>query len=133
MPKQILDYQYVESNLIPYYFIIKLYPSEINWDKNVFYFTLTTPIKSIEYSEVDEDHISCSLSPSELIINTDYPDKLGINVKALRRRVDRQLHDPNVIEQFILYVPDVEILVNQFPENFSKAFLFELTKGINLG
>ncbi|MDQ0268694.1 hypothetical protein [Cytobacillus purgationiresistens] len=58
MPKQYLDYQYVDGELTPFYYVLKLYKGEINWDKSVFYFELMPPIKSIEYDEVDESLIN---------------------------------------------------------------------------
>jgi hypothetical protein len=115
MPVQYLDYQYVDGELSPFYYVLKLFKGEVDWDKHTFYFDLMVPIKSEEYSEIDETLINYGVHISELIINKDFPNKLGINLTALKRRLAFDIHDPSVIEQFILYAPDVVSVVGELP------------------
>ncbi|MFE8697930.1 hypothetical protein ACFYKT_16435 [Cytobacillus sp. FJAT-53684] len=123
MPKQYLDYQYVDGELSPFYYVLKLFKGEVNWDKHVFYFDLFPPIKSEEYSEIDESLINYCVHASELIINKDYPNKLGVNLKALKKRLAFDIHDPSVIEQFFLYAPDVISIVGEFPTEYKMGFM----------
>ncbi|WP_313804718.1 hypothetical protein [Cytobacillus sp.] len=116
MPVQYLDYQYVDGELSPFYYVLKLFKGEVDWDKHIFYFDLMVPIKSVEYSEIDENLINYGVHISELIINKDYPNKLGINLSALKRRLSFDIHDPSVIEQFLLYAPDVMAIIGHFPQ-----------------
>lgn len=115
MPVQYLDYQYVDGELSPFYYVLKLFTGEVDWDKHTFYFDLMVPIKSEEYSEIDENLINYGVHISELIINKDYPNKLGINLNSLKKRLSFDVHDPSVIEQIFLYAPDVLSLIGQFP------------------
>ncbi|MEK5108551.1 hypothetical protein MHI57_17915 [Cytobacillus sp. FSL K6-0129] len=123
MPKQILDYQYVDGEISPFYYVIELYKCEVNWDKSVYYFELMPPIKSVEYSKVNETLISCSLTASDLIINKDIENRIGINLMSLKKRLSFDIHDPSIIEQFIIYAPDIEMLISQMPKNFTKTFI----------
>lgn len=122
MPIQYLDYQYIDGELSPYYFILKLFKGEVDWDKHTFYFDLIAPIKSEEYSKIDETLINCGVSMADLIINKEYPNRLGINLNSLKKRLSFDVHDPSVIEQFILYVPDVKEIIGQFPQKHRMEF-----------
>ncbi|KQL17648.1 hypothetical protein [Cytobacillus solani] len=123
MPVQYLDYQYVDGELSPFYYVLKLFKGEVDWDKHTFYFDLMVPIRSEEYSEIDENLINYGVQISELIINKDYPHKLGINLSALKKRISFDIHDPSVIEQFILYAPDVMGVVGVLPQEQRMEFM----------
>lgn len=130
MPKQYLDYQYVDGELSPFYYVIELSKGEVNWDKNIFYFDLITPILSTEYSEINEFLFSYNVSSTDLILNKEFPHRLGINLRSLKKRIYCDIHDPNVIEQFIMYAPDVEMILNQIPSQRTMSLL--LNKGGDL-
>ncbi|TCJ01333.1 hypothetical protein [Cytobacillus praedii] len=115
MPVQYLDFQYLDGELSPFYYVLKLFKGEVDWDKHTFYFDLMVPIRSEVYSEIDDNLINYGVHISELIINKDYPNKLGINLSALKRRISFDIHDPSVIEQFLLYAPDVMGIIGEFP------------------
>lgn len=97
--------------------MLKFYSDEVNWDKRVYYFDIITPIESIEYGEIDDQLITISMYLSELIINPDSPSRLGINLYSIKKRLKFDLHDPSIIEQFILYISDVEMVLNELPKN----------------
>ncbi|MEK4924149.1 hypothetical protein MKX78_19770 [Cytobacillus sp. FSL R5-0569] len=122
MPKQILDYQYIDGNLEPFYFIIKPYKGEINWNKNVFHFDLLPPIISKEFTNFDETLINCTISLSELIVNKDIKNRIGINLKSIKHKLTPDIHDPSIIEQFIIYAPDLLEVIGTIPNEKVKTF-----------
>lgn len=122
MPKQILDYQYIEGELSPCYFVLQLYKNEVDWEKHVFYFELLKPIKSEEYSEFDGTLISCSVPATDLIISNTMPNNIGINLNSVKKRLTSELNNPSAIEQFIIYAPDLDFILSRMPENLIKSF-----------
>ncbi|MGN7183727.1 hypothetical protein [Cytobacillus kochii] len=123
MPELILDYQYIDGELKPFYFVIKPAKEEINWNKNVFHFDLLPPITSEEFSNFDETLINCTISLSELIINRDIKNRLGINLKSIQHKLTPDIHDPSIIEQFIIYAPDLLEVIGEFPTNQMRKFI----------
>ncbi|MCM3620463.1 hypothetical protein M3936_23185 [Sutcliffiella horikoshii] len=128
MPKQILDYQYIDGELSPHYYILQLYPNEINWDKNVFYFDLCPPIYSQEYSELNETLLGCSVTITDLIVNKEFPSRLGINLRSLKRRLLPDIDELSFIQQFIIYAPDLDFIIARLPEEHTKTFYLQSCK-----
>ena len=128
MPKQILDYQYIDGELTPHYYILQLYPNEINWDKNVFYFDLSPPLYSQEYSELNETLLGCSVTITDLIVNNEFPSRLGINLRSLKRRLLPDIDELSFIQQFIIYAPDLDFIIARLPEEQSKTFYVQSCK-----
>ncbi|MEH6943519.1 hypothetical protein [Bacillus sp. JJ722] len=126
MPKQFLDYQYIDDKFVPFHYVLEFYSNELNWDKRVYHFDVIAPIESFEYSEINDQLITIPVYLSELIINPDYPSRLGINLYSIKKRLKFDLHDPSVIEQFILYATDIEMVLNEIPKNRTMNLLMNV-------
>ena len=123
MPQQRLYYEYVDGRLIPYWFVLTFGFDEINWDKQFFYFDLVKPFEYIERSEFDESLIGMSMQLSDLIFNLDHPYRIGINLKSLRKRIERHGVDPYVVKQFILSVPELNDFLAYLPVQRQISFI----------
>ncbi|MGE6260914.1 hypothetical protein ACQKCU_24060 [Heyndrickxia sporothermodurans] len=115
MPQQRVYHEYVNEKLVPYWYVLTFKPCEINWDKSVHYFEVIKPFEYIERDEFDESIITTSLSISDFIVNQDYLEKLGLNLKAIKKRLYLERVNPEVINQFIVPILDVEEVLNLVP------------------
>ncbi|MBL5769042.1 hypothetical protein [Heyndrickxia sporothermodurans] len=115
MPQQRVYHDYVNEKLVPYWYVLTFKPCEIDWDKSVFYFDVIKPFEFIERDEFDESILTFSLKMSDFLVNRDYPNKLGINIKTIKNRILNNGIDPYVVQQFILPYPDVEEILYLVP------------------
>jgi hypothetical protein len=115
MPKQQLYYEYIDGELIPYWYVLCFQSCTLNWDKPIFYFDIIKPIEYVERDEFDETKISMSISLTDLVFNYDSPGKVGIRLSAIKRRLERHKVDPYTVNQFILSVPEVNELLELLP------------------
>ncbi|MBU5213259.1 hypothetical protein [Heyndrickxia oleronia] len=117
MPQQRVYHEYVNEKLVPYWYVLTFKPFEINWDKPVHYYDVIKPFEFIERDEFDESVITFSLKISDFLVNRDYQNKLGMNIKMIKNRIEVNEIDPEVIHQFILPYPDVEEILHLVPNN----------------
>ncbi|MFB7302569.1 hypothetical protein [Heyndrickxia sporothermodurans] len=117
MPQQRVYHDYVNEKLVPYWYVLTFKPCEIDWDKSVLYYDVIKPFDYIERDQFDESIITFSLKISDFLVNRDYPNKLGINIKMIKSRISENGIDPYVVHQFILPYPDVEEVLHLVPND----------------
>ena len=123
MPQQRVYHEYVNEILVPYWYVLTFKPFEINWDKPVHYFDVIQPFEHIERDQFDESIISFSINKADFLLNNDYPGKLGINLKSLKRRILQECIDPDVVQQFIVPIPDIDEVLNLIPNERKLSLL----------
>ncbi|MDH5160386.1 hypothetical protein [Heyndrickxia oleronia] len=126
MPQQRIYHEYVNEKLVPYWYVLTFKPFEISWEKPVHYFDVIKPFKYIERNQFDESIITFSLYITDFLINADYPNKLGINLKSIKKRLTVEEIDPEIVHQFIVPIPDVDEVLNLIPNKRKINFNVEI-------
>ncbi|MEH7122073.1 hypothetical protein V7127_02390 [Bacillus sp. JJ1773] len=115
MPQQRMYYEYVDQQLIPYWYVLTFSPCELNWDKHVFYYDVIKPFEYIERGDFDESVISMSIHLSDLVFNHNLPEQIGINLYSIRKRIESYGVDPDVVRQLIIPTPELENFIELLP------------------
>jgi hypothetical protein len=115
MPQQRLYYDYAEGELIPFWYVLTFKPCEFDWEKHVYYFTFIAPFEFVERHEFDESLINVSIQHSDFIINPDHPNRIGININSVKKRIEKHGIDPYVVSQFIMSTPDLNEFISLLP------------------
>jgi hypothetical protein len=115
MPQQRLYYEFMESELVPYWYVLTFQPCEINWDKLVLHFTPIAPFEFVERHEFDDSLINVSIQLTDFILNPDIPGRIGINLDNVKKRIERHGVDPYVVRQFVIFPPDINELLSFLP------------------
>ena len=122
MPQQRLYHDYVDNKLIPYWYVLSFELCQINWEKSVYYYEAIKPFEFVERHEFDESLISVSINLSDFIFNYESPNKIGLNLRSIRRRIERYGLDPSLVQQFVLSTPEIEELLMMLPEQRKMIF-----------
>ncbi|OAK72656.1 hypothetical protein [Lederbergia galactosidilytica] len=123
MPQQRLYYDFMDGHLMPFWYVLSFDPGEIDWDKQAFYYDAIKPFVFIERGDFDESLISMSISLSDLLFNMDFPNRIGINLKRLKRKIESHRVDPYVIQQFILSTPEINDFLMFLPARRHMEFV----------
>jgi hypothetical protein len=115
MPQQRMYYDYVDDQLVPFWYVLTFKYGEVNWDNHVFYFTPIQPFNYVEREEFDESLISVTIFFSDFVFNPSYPEKFGINISSVKKRIERYSLDPDIVHQFIITLPDINDLLPMLP------------------
>jgi len=130
MPVQRLYYDYVDKQVVPYWYVLTFKPCDINWDKPVYVFDAIMPFEFIERDEFDETLISMSIYFSDFIFNKANPGKVGLNLKSIKKRLDKYGVDPYVVRQLIVSLPDIYEVLEYLPKNRKMSFCFNFNSTI---
>ena len=123
MLQQRLYYDFVDGQLVPYWYVLGFQQCEINWDAPAYYYDAIKPFKFVERDEFDESLISVSIFFSDLIFNVDDQDRIGINLRAIKKRIERYQFDHTLIQQFVMSIPDVNDLLVYLPKQRKMEFV----------
>jgi hypothetical protein len=123
MPQQRLYYEFMESELVPYWYVLTFQPCEINWDKLVLHFTPIAPFEYVERNEFDDSLINVSIQLSDFILKQGRPERIGINLNSVKKRIERHGVDPCVVRQFIISPPDINELLSLLPNRRKMSLL----------
>lgn len=123
MPQQKLYYDYINGELVPYIYVLTFQPCELNWDNPVFYFDAIAPFEYTEINDFDDSLISMSISISDLIKNTSYPNQLGIHLEKVKQRIMNHQVDPYVVTQFIIPTIEIEEMLQLLPNTRQSSFM----------
>ncbi|MEC1373366.1 hypothetical protein P9D39_03450 [Heyndrickxia oleronia] len=126
MPQQRVYHEYVNEKLIPYWYVLTFKSFEINWDKPIHYFDVIKPFEYFERDQFDESIITFSLYKTDFLLNADFPNKLGINLKSIKKRLTVEGIDPQIVHQFIVPIPDVDEVLNLIPNKRKINFNVEI-------
>lgn len=122
MPQQRIFFEYIDNQLIPYWYVLTFKPCELNWDKRVFYYDIIKPFEFVERDEYDESLVSVTIHLSDLVFNHDLPGKIGFNINSVRKRIERNGVDPDVVRQLIISTPELDEFINLLPKERKKEF-----------
>ncbi|MBP1917222.1 hypothetical protein J2Z23_004207 [Lederbergia galactosidilyticus] len=123
MPQQRLYYEYENGDLIPYWYALTFDLCEIDWDKPAYYFEVIKPFEYIERIEFDESLISMSIQLADFIFNVNYPNRIGINLKSIKKRIEKHGVDPYIVQQFILSTPELNDFLMFLPQERKQDFI----------
>jgi len=125
MPQQRIYHEYVDNQLIPYWYVLTFEHSEIRWDKPVLYYDVIAPFELEERDEFDESIASFSIYLSDFIINPNRLNQLGLNLRTIGQRIERYGIDPYVIRQFIVQIPDINDVIKLLPQKLKMDIFIE--------
>jgi hypothetical protein len=125
MPQQRIYYEYVNQKLIPYWYVLTFSPSELNWDKHVFYYDAIKPFEYIGRDEYDESLIGIAIKLSDLVFNRDLHGKIGIHLSEIRKRVEKNGIDPEIVHQLIIPAPELDDFIKILPEQRKLNFIIQ--------
>lgn len=110
MPQQrvVQDFN-MQGDLVPTHYVLTLQPCEVNWDKPIFHYDALKP-SEIDVYDLDPEVINMSIYYSDFIFNNLFPERIGINLAAIKKRIELQGYDPGIIQQFVLSAEIDEIL-----------------------
>ncbi|MGD6993949.1 hypothetical protein [Sutcliffiella horikoshii] len=125
MPQQRVYYEYVNGNLVPYWYVLTFEKKELDWDNKIHYYELIAPFEKFERDEFDDSIISISILVADFVVSNAYPGQLGINLSRLKERITRLELDVDIVQQFIIQMPDIEEVSSLWPNHRKKQFLLK--------
>lgn len=123
MPKQRVYYDYVNEELVPYWYVLTFKNNEITWDKNSFFFDAIAPYEYLNRDQYNDSIISVSIYMNDLIFNTDQLNRIGINLKNVSQRVRKYNVCPSEVKQFIIPIPDINDVLKLLPNRRNQSFI----------
>ncbi|MCJ8008942.1 hypothetical protein ACFFF5_21245 [Lederbergia wuyishanensis] len=108
MPQQRLYHEFVGNQLIPYWYVLTFDYREIDWNKALYFYEAIWPFEFVERDEFDDSLISYPIYFSDFIFNNLSPNKIGINLKRVKKRMQMDNTDPCIVNQLI--VPTYELI-----------------------
>ncbi|WP_339165429.1 hypothetical protein [Siminovitchia sp. FSL W7-1587] len=115
MPQQRLYYDYVDGELIPFWYVLTFQHRELNWDKPIHYYEAYKPFEYVERDEFDGTIISMTITLADFIFNRQSPIRIGLNIAVIKNRIMRYGVDPDVVRQFVLSTPEIDDLLALLP------------------
>ncbi|MGG3625490.1 hypothetical protein ABES25_18285 [Bacillus gobiensis] len=115
MIKQSVYHEYVNEKLVPYWYVLTF--DQISWDTPVIYIVVQPPFEYFERDMFDDTMPAVSVTMNELILNHNYPRKLGIYLKRVKQRIVDYGGDPTHFRQFIFQIPDVDEVLRLIPNS----------------
>lgn len=122
MIKQRVYHEYVNEKLVPYWYVLTF--NQLDWDKPVTYFDVHPPFEYFERDMFDDSMPAVSVTMNELILNDDYPRKLGIYLKRVKQRIIEHGWDPTLFRQFIFQIPDIDEVLQLIPNRRKMLFSY---------
>ncbi|WP_042348305.1 hypothetical protein [Bacillus massiliigorillae] len=122
MAKQNLYFEYLNDQLVPYWYVLTLEDFEVDWDKRSFFFNVCKPTEHKERNLFDDNKISASINMSDLIISNTKPNEIGINLTSVKRRAEEYGIDPYLINQFVMQIPDINEVLTLLPNKRTMSF-----------
>ncbi|MCM3598657.1 hypothetical protein M4D55_23140 [Metabacillus idriensis] len=123
MPRQRIYYDYVNEELVPYWYVLTFKSNEITWDKNVFFFDAIAPFEYLNRDQFNDSLISVSIYMSDLILNADNHQRIGINLNNVSKRVLKYDLFPSEVKQFIIPIPDINEVIKLLPNRKNQSFI----------
>lgn len=106
MPKQRVFYDYIDGNLVPYWYVLSFRYNEIPWDHETYFFGR---------DDFDDSVLSASVNIEDLRTNEILESKLGLNLNKIKQRLYKHDTYPDEVTQFIIQLPDIEEILCLLP------------------
>lgn len=123
MPKQRVYYDYVNEELVPYWYVLTFNNNEVSWDKNVFFFDAIAPFEYLNRDQYNDSLISVSVYMSDFIFNENQPHRIGIDLCNVSKRVLKYDVFPSEVKQFIIPIPDINEVIKLLPNRKIQSFI----------
>ncbi|QVY60976.1 hypothetical protein [Cytobacillus gottheilii] len=123
MPQQRLYFEEINKLLVPYMYVLTFKPTEIKWDKPVHFFDAITPFNYVGTEKFNENLNSAAIYFSDFIFNEVIPDRFGLNLVSIKKRIHDHGVDPYVINQFILPTNEISKVMSVIPKENNKSIL----------
>lgn len=108
-------YDYHEGKLVPLWFVFKFKPGEIDWSKSRINFRVDAPFQRMNTEDFNQSARGVSVIDSDLTLNALKPGYFGVDLQAVRKRVEKQGFEVDELEQFVIQVSDIEELMQMNP------------------
>lgn len=115
-------YDYNENGSWPAWMIVKPKYGEFDWKKETIYLSLHTPFQRLDREDLDESDFGISITHTEIVVNTEHPDKIGIYIPRVKERIMKIRGDEftpsfrmSDIRHFIIQMADIEIVTQMNP------------------
>ncbi|MGF2617778.1 hypothetical protein FZC84_12105 [Rossellomorea vietnamensis] len=122
MPQQRIYHEYVNGELVPFWYVLTFQPGEIEWEADAYYFTPIQPFHFEERDQFDDSFVSASLYLEDLL-TVERLGQIGINLNRVKKRIDRYGAEPSLVRQFIVQMPDIEDVVQLLPARREQSFI----------
>lgn len=115
-------YDYNENGSWPAWMVVKPESGAFDWKQDTMYVPLRTPFQRISRDEMDEYSFGLAIVQTELVVNTERPDQIGIYLPRVKERI-RQIRGEEFtpffhmsdISHFVIQMADIEIVAQMNP------------------
>lgn len=104
----------VDGRLYPLWYIAD---GPINWNTSSLFLSIDEQAGHTDSIGLDDGVIGCAVHIGEMLLNKHRPDQFGVNLKALRARVNESV-EPEKIHRLIFRISDIEDLLSINKEKF---------------
>ncbi|TYS50120.1 hypothetical protein [Bacillus infantis] len=112
MIRQSVFYEEFEANTYPYWYGIAFDESDVDWEKEIFYFDVNAPFERLQKEDLEDSFMSISVGSAEIVKSQHHRNRLGIVLKKLKKRAEDYDADFRKIRQFIILVSDIEEILS---------------------
>lgn len=105
----------VDGRLYPLWYIAE---GPIDWNKSATFFSIHQSFVRVNSIDLDDGVLGCSVHVGEMIINEHKPGQFGVNLKALRARIE-PFADLKNIRRLIFQIADIENVLSIGKKRFA--------------
>lgn len=116
MPQQRIFYEFINGKLMPYIYVLTFGVGDINWEHPTLAYEAIKPFRHDDLYEFDDSILTTTILFSDFIFNLDHPNRFKLNLKRIKKRIEWNGVDPNVISQFVLGTYDLQELLIFLPK-----------------
>lgn len=115
-------YDYNENGSWPAWMVVKPASGSFDWKQETIYVPLHTPFRRLHREDLDETDFGLAIVQTELVVNTERPDQIGIYLPRVKERI-RQIRGEEFtpffhmvdISHFVIQMADIEIVAQMNP------------------
>lgn len=111
-------YRYSEGVEIPKWLIVKPKDGVFDWVSEVASIPLEQPFEQTTLEDINDDALGISILNTELLINTELPEHIGIHLPSVKKRINILRGEPFTpnfklyeIEHFVIQMSDLQIMI----------------------
>ncbi|NQX45307.1 hypothetical protein HQN87_08180 [Paenibacillus tritici] len=111
-------YRYSEGAEIPKWLIVKPKDGVFDWGIEVASIPLNQPFEQTTPEDINDDALGISILNTELLINTELPEHIGIHLPSVKKRINVLRGEPLApnfklleIEHFVIQMSDLQIMI----------------------
>lgn len=97
----------LEGILTPVWMILEVNDNDRIWERSILWMSLEAPFKRHRAEDFNNEEMVASVLLSELTVNLEAPNKFGINIVALNKRILSLGADPSEINKLVIRICDI--------------------------